>query len=591
MRVSLTHLMHSYLGLLLLGGVACQWTLIAAQAATFNVRDFGAIGDGKHDDEVAIQRTVSAAIKNGSGNRIFLPAGTYLLADKMRRGPDQINIQNARDLTFTGEKGTVLLTDAPTVTVVGIFGSSNITLSQLIIRRKHNVFSRVKVVGVDIAAHTTLVEVAPNNPALDDDLVVNAKFLLIEGESGPSSWGDHKADCGWFDERDHSVCWPPSILSRTPLPKGRWLLHLNTTPMTDDIGKTAYVWGGNYKSHAFSIARTNDVLVEDIVYYPGGTDGGFVLADNTGNITFRRFVLDTPPESGDLIAAIGGSMAINNHIVLTLDSVKIVHVWDDAVNIGTDGVRIYAHPSPRVLDVDAVYAKDFRPGDTLAVWDWKNRRERGHAKIVTVSMTSSNPPTCEVLLDQSVSTGRIGYTPNAKAGQNVEAMDLVFDLNSTGSLHAVNSIFQSLHARDIVLRASHSVIENCTFRDTVMAGILIAPEAVWDEGPGIEDVLIKNNTFVNVSGSNILSSYGAEDEAPYSSRISVIGNRFLSYGRYAHGTQGDQDVPVLLRDVSTGEVSNNHFVPFSSPQKCERPVSWFCLGAKLAQVTSQMIHL
>jgi hypothetical protein len=23
----------------------------------------------------------------------------------------------------------------------------------------------------------------------------------------------------------------------------------------------------------------------------------------------------------------------------------------------------------------------------------------------------------------------------------------------------------------------------------------------------------------------------------------------------------------------------------------ERPVSWFCLGAKLAQVTSQMIHL
>ena len=539
-----------------------QWAPVNAQAAVLNVKDFGAVGDGRHDDEAAIQRAVNAALHSGPGTSVLLPTGTYLLADRTRRGPAQINIRDLRDFTLMGQKGSVLLTDAPTVTVIGIFASSNITVRQLIIRRTHNVFSRVKVVGLDAAAHNVIVKIIPNSLALDDDLIRDQKFLIVEGEGGPNSWGDHQADCGWFNERDNSVCWPPSIVERARLPNQEWLLHLNAVPTRYDLGKTAFVWGGTYKSHAFSIAKTNRALVEDVTYYPGGTDGGFVLADDTGNITFKRFILDTPPGSGDIIAAIGGSMAINNHIALTLDSVTIAHVWDDAVNIGTDGVRIYAHPSPRVIYVDALHAKDFRLGDTVAIWNWKTRRERDRAKIVKIALVGSSLVTWAVLLDHSVSTERVGYEPGSAPGLNNNANDLVFDLNSTGLIHVVKSTFQSLHARDIVLRASHSVIERSTFQDTVMAGIMIAPEAVWDEGPGVEDVVIKNNIFSNVSGSNVLSSYGAEDDEVYSSKIYITGNRFLSYGRYQHGLQGDRELPVFLSNVSTGTVSNNCFVPF-----------------------------
>lgn len=45
-------------------------------SSTFNVRDFGAKGDGKSNDTVAIQNAVKATIKNRGGS-VYIPAGKY----------------------------------------------------------------------------------------------------------------------------------------------------------------------------------------------------------------------------------------------------------------------------------------------------------------------------------------------------------------------------------------------------------------------------------------------------------------------------------------------------------------------------------
>ena len=49
----------------------------AADRSYFNVRDFGAVGDGKTPDHPAINRAIDAAVAAGGGT-VFLPAGTYL---------------------------------------------------------------------------------------------------------------------------------------------------------------------------------------------------------------------------------------------------------------------------------------------------------------------------------------------------------------------------------------------------------------------------------------------------------------------------------------------------------------------------------
>lgn len=56
--------------------LACA-VCFGAQAAVFNVRDFGAKGDGVAKDTAAIQRAVDAAEKAGGGE-VFLDVGTYL---------------------------------------------------------------------------------------------------------------------------------------------------------------------------------------------------------------------------------------------------------------------------------------------------------------------------------------------------------------------------------------------------------------------------------------------------------------------------------------------------------------------------------
>ena len=43
----------------------------------FNVRDFGAVGDGKTVDSPAINKAIDAAVAAGGGT-VYLPAGTYL---------------------------------------------------------------------------------------------------------------------------------------------------------------------------------------------------------------------------------------------------------------------------------------------------------------------------------------------------------------------------------------------------------------------------------------------------------------------------------------------------------------------------------
>ncbi len=68
------------------------------QAKEYNVRDFGAIGDGQHLDSPAIQKAIDQCTKDGGG-KVIIPGGTYLSAT--------IIIKD--NVTLHLEEGTLLL--------------------------------------------------------------------------------------------------------------------------------------------------------------------------------------------------------------------------------------------------------------------------------------------------------------------------------------------------------------------------------------------------------------------------------------------------------------------------------------------------
>src|SRR5574343_411916 len=72
--------------------------LVNGTSGVFNVKDYGAVGDGVTNDTSAVQSAVSALHSYGHGRLVF-PSGTYILSDVVRiqtSNIDVVGIGNAK---------------------------------------------------------------------------------------------------------------------------------------------------------------------------------------------------------------------------------------------------------------------------------------------------------------------------------------------------------------------------------------------------------------------------------------------------------------------------------------------------------------
>lgn len=105
----------------------------------FNVRDFGAVGDGHTSDTAAIQAAIDAAAKAGGGD-VYIPAGTWSLTPGAKPADGALMLKSNVFIKGEGMGNTVLkLADGTDQAVTGIirsasgeathdFGVSNLTL-------------------------------------------------------------------------------------------------------------------------------------------------------------------------------------------------------------------------------------------------------------------------------------------------------------------------------------------------------------------------------------------------------------------------------------------------------------------------------
>lgn len=105
----------------------------------FNVRDFGAVGDGHTSDTAAIQAAIDAAAKAGGGD-VYIPAGTWIVTPGEKPADGALMLKSNVFIKGEGMGTTVLkLADGTDHAVTGIirsasgeathdFGVSNLTL-------------------------------------------------------------------------------------------------------------------------------------------------------------------------------------------------------------------------------------------------------------------------------------------------------------------------------------------------------------------------------------------------------------------------------------------------------------------------------
>jgi hypothetical protein len=105
--------------------VMAAWALAPATTGPrFNIRDYGATGDGLTDDTVAIQAAINAAPNGGS--TIYFPAGTYI--------SNNFQVGTRNGLRFEGDGFASVIKRPPRAgnTRIATFaGSSNITITNL----------------------------------------------------------------------------------------------------------------------------------------------------------------------------------------------------------------------------------------------------------------------------------------------------------------------------------------------------------------------------------------------------------------------------------------------------------------------------
>jgi hypothetical protein len=88
----------------LVGLMASVLVELPARAATFNVRDYGATGNGSTNDTPAIQRAIDAAASAGGANTVQFPPGTYRSANSIHLRSN-ITIQLDAGSTIMGSAG------------------------------------------------------------------------------------------------------------------------------------------------------------------------------------------------------------------------------------------------------------------------------------------------------------------------------------------------------------------------------------------------------------------------------------------------------------------------------------------------------
>ena len=541
----------------------------------FDVTRFGAKGDGQANDLPAIQQTIDAAIRKGPGAVVVIPAGHFRLLPVDDHSRAHLTLQDAHGITIIGHGDSYLNCADPDRNIFQITRSTDITIASLKLERHPFVFTQGVIESVSGSNKTVEASIDPGYDAPDSEYIAPLTFLMVFAEPKTHTWY-------------HNASWPPQIQKRERLPNGHWRFTLASAPESIYAGKPFVIWKNVYKGWGFGIEDAKNVRIEDVDYYAGGGQAGFVIGHSEGDIVFRRFSVTVPPGSGQLFASAGGAMVFNNRIRLLIDHCDFELTDDDNINMGTNSSHIIAQTGPRTLRIEAGRDRaDYRPGDHIQVWDWITKKVRDEAQVVSVTPSGS---WSGIVLDRDVHVAKTGIGPlaeqrmrdpkadihPARRANEYDGIDRIANLDDVGRIIVRNSRFQSLRARNLLIKASDSVVEDNDFHDTTLASILVGPEFYWDEAPAVRHLVIRNNTFENISGSSIfVAAHTTESEFVHPANpspvahpppesldnqdITIEGNTFKGFGHYGEGIAGRQCVPIYIRNVNRGLVKDNKF--------------------------------
>jgi len=530
-------------------------------APIFNVKAFGAKGDGVHDDAPALKAALDATQRSNRQNitaTIFIPKGIYSLATAY--GERQMfSCKGLNNVIIEGEEGATFLVRDPIRGFFDVSDSSNVTFKRIAIDYSPLTFTQFKV--FDNGKET----------AKGKEFTLE----LMSGFPDPASPHLEKGNSIIAYKSDGTMNLEAPLLKLVSLERqanGHYravLAGWHGNPDFVCAGDFLVKNGRHFGRSAFRFSQVNNPTLEKVKVFAGPEV--FLLAVECENLHVTDCRI-APPEGSDrlLSTSADGIFHVGGHQGPTVTGCYFNGNGDDSINIHQTGGCFYGFSSNNELIVtetpwtthNDAYVPHWRRGEHFELL---NARFETVLKAVITDFKVEQRGSFDVLRvkfklepDIFVDSKLIASLPEST---KIYKDYIGFNTDRCGGNFVIKgNTFTNHRARGILIQSRHGIINENNF-SLLDGGIMLIGEWHEKDGPMAQDITIIGNDFKNL-GRHI-------SDGAISLRVPNCRTREFSQIRIEanHFTNG-RDPAIYIDNASDVIIRNNRIVygPWSTPQ-------------------------
>ena len=542
--------------------IAAEKGQAVAKNALIRVADFGAVGDGIHDDGPAITAAFEAAKADGISSTVIFEKKIYRLGDNPTAW-HYFQMLGHDDLMIEGSGATLL---CPEGNLTFFFENCrNITVRGFTFDAIRPSFTQGEVVAMQENGSID-VKIMEGYPEPPDEA-----FLIANGYEAHGGGGRHmivfeKGGAMRNIRMGSDHLYISNITRVSPsvfrfhvkddyLPRmkgmavGNWISYgFNKDNLTKSVVVAKDKSASTYAQ--ISANRVENITFEKLDFFES-LNGGIRVSDMLGDVTVREVRIIRKPGSRNLLSTPSDALHLMNiRGKLLIEKCEIEAPGDDCLNVGTLLERIVeiSKDDPKVMTLcttdNRYYYYTIQKADRLQFLDTKTKREVGIATVQNVDIDPKRR--CHrIVIDRILPA----IDP---------ASVLVLNLNQmTSSTVIRDNVMKPFMRNAMLVRAQNMNIEGNKLDGTHGGVMGLNFTYSMGESAQMRNINITKNTLAGFQSSGIIISNNYRDQqGVFNARNIAINDNFFQLG------QGNA---MHIRGVQNLAVKNNRMEKNGKP--------------------------
>jgi len=490
-------------------------------AKIFNLRDFGAVGDGKTDDSEAFKKALEAiALENGKKSTLFIPRGSYLLIGQNnphttmnvyapsesiavffdRKYKTHFIVNGLKNLTILGETPDTLILYSGHWTGMQLFGCENVTVENLTLRYRNMTNVQGTVESFDAENKKIVLRFDEN-----DYLPESPEIKSINS----ASWSQGYSPDGRLYEPACNIVWDPKKFralggNRYEIPYSSDRLNRDVPVGTRLAFPLRQAWPGNLRIILSKFVTIKNVTVNNS--YSSAI--GSVMSSATSLVDTKV----VPAPNRLISSAADGFFCDNNKMGPYLENCQIIRIADDGFNVLHFLMPVLDYKENELIfePLNFLAGNHFCiPGEPerqnidsypIAVIDGGNGQIKMIGRIQKVSTDAGNG--MRLVMDRNIPNNVVSkkMVLGKSVGETKLPFDLIVPLNYGVGTVITGCVFGYNRHNGLTLQANSILVENTKITDCSDFAVnfsIGADPYGWKEGPGADQVIFRNNTLSN----------------------------------------------------------------------------------------------